>query len=239
MTFLRPATVLVSLLALSLPAAAHSVTDFYRGKQTTLIATSSPGGDYDLRGGMLRVIWASTSPARRRSCRNMPGAAGLQAINWLANVAPRDAPCCTWSCRTCRRTSRSVAAKWSSMPPSFWIGNTTNSPNVVNSWHTTGVRTVEEVQAREVVVGAPGTATSSVYYPKAMNAVIGTKFKIVSGYPGGNDVNLAMERGEVGGRGSSSWASWSRPSRNGSPRGKSSSSCRSRSRGIRSLPTFR
>ena len=61
---------------------------------------------------------------------------------------------------------------------------------------------------RELVVGAPGTATSSVYYPKAMNALVGTRFKIVSGYPGGNDVNLAMERGEVGGRGSDSWASW-------------------------------
>jgi tripartite-type tricarboxylate transporter receptor subunit TctC len=61
---------------------------------------------------------------------------------------------------------------------------------------------------RELVVGAPGTATSSVYYPKALNEIVGTKFKIVSGYPGGNDVNLAMERGEVGGRGSNSWASW-------------------------------
>jgi hypothetical protein len=61
---------------------------------------------------------------------------------------------------------------------------------------------------RELVVGAPGTATSSVYYPKAMNALVGTKFKIVSGYTGGNVVNLAMERGEVGGRGSNSWASW-------------------------------
>jgi hypothetical protein len=61
---------------------------------------------------------------------------------------------------------------------------------------------------RELVVGAPGTATSSVYYPKVMNALIGTKFKIITGYPGGNPVNLAMERGEVGGRGSNSWASW-------------------------------
>jgi hypothetical protein len=58
------------------------------------------------------------------------------------------------------------------------------------------------------VVGAPGQATNSVYYPKALNDLVGTKFRIVSGYPGGNDVNLAMERGEVGGRGSNSWASW-------------------------------
>ena len=89
-----------------------------------------------------------------------------------------------------------------------WVGNTTDSPNVVNSWYTTGIRTIEDVMARELVVGAPGTNTTSVYYPKIMNALVGTKFKIVTGYPGGNDVNLAMERGEVGGRGSNSWASW-------------------------------
>ncbi len=90
----------------------------------------------------------------------------------------------------------------------FWIGNTTDTPNVINSWHTTGIKTIQDVMTKELVVGAPGTATSSVYYPKALNELVGTKFKIVSGYPGGNDVNLAMERGEVGGRGSNSWASW-------------------------------
>jgi tripartite-type tricarboxylate transporter receptor subunit TctC len=90
----------------------------------------------------------------------------------------------------------------------FWIGNTTDTPNVINSWHTTDIRTIQDVMTRELVVGAPGQATNSVYYPKALNDLVGTKFRIVSGYPGGNDVNLAMERGEVGGRGSNSWASW-------------------------------
>jgi hypothetical protein len=61
---------------------------------------------------------------------------------------------------------------------------------------------------RELVVGAPGAASTSYVYPAALNKLVGTKFKIVTGYPGGNDVNLAMEKGEVGGRGSNSWASW-------------------------------
>ena len=89
-----------------------------------------------------------------------------------------------------------------------WIGNTTNSPNVINSWHTTGIKTIQDVMTRELVVGAPGAASTSYIYPAALNALVGTKFKIVAGYPGGNDVNLAMEKGEVGGRGSNSWASW-------------------------------
>jgi hypothetical protein len=87
-------------------------------------------------------------------------------------------------------------------------GAVTNSPNVVNSWYLTGIKTIQDVMERELVVGAPGTNTASVYYPRIMNSLIGTRFKIVPGYPGGNDVNLAMERGEVGGRGSNSWASW-------------------------------
>src|SRR5262249_59582080 len=141
--------------------------------------------------------------------RNMPGAVGVQAANWLATVAPRDG---TVIHAIMQNMSAYQALGGASVEYDtrkfFWIGNTTDSPNVINSWHTTGIKTIQDVMTRELVVGAPGTATSSVYYPKALNELVGTKFKIVSGYPGGNNVNLAMERGEVGGRGSNSWASW-------------------------------
>jgi tripartite-type tricarboxylate transporter receptor subunit TctC len=90
----------------------------------------------------------------------------------------------------------------------IFVGNTTDTPNVINSWHTTGITKIEQVKTQELIVGAAGTATPAAYYPAALNAMAGTKFKIVAGYPGGNDVNLAMEKGEVGGRGSNSWASW-------------------------------
>src|SRR4030095_2744273 len=89
-----------------------------------------------------------------------------------------------------------------------FLGNTTDTPNVTNSWHTTGIHTIQDVMQRELVVGATGTASGSYLYPYALNQLVGTKFKIVTGYPGGNDINLAMERGEVGGRGANSWASW-------------------------------
>jgi tripartite-type tricarboxylate transporter receptor subunit TctC len=89
-----------------------------------------------------------------------------------------------------------------------YIGNTTDSPNVINSWHSTGVTRIEQVMEKEFVVGATGRSSGSYYYPAALNAYAGTKFKIVFGYPGGADLNIAMERGEVGGRGSNLWASW-------------------------------
>jgi tripartite-type tricarboxylate transporter receptor subunit TctC len=89
----------------------------------------------------------------------------------------------------------------------FWIGNTTSTPNVTVSWYKSGVTSIDQVKTRALIVGAPG-GTVGVIYATAMNRLLGTKFKIVTGYPGGNEVNLAMERGEIDGRASNSWASW-------------------------------
>jgi hypothetical protein len=235
-----PATSLVLLLALLSPAAADPVADFYRGKTLTMLVATSPGGDYDLRARLVARHMSRHIPGEPSIiARNMPGAVGLQAANWLATQAPRDgtvlhaimqnmsAHAALARDASGQRGDSIVRVPGTRPEPGssaratlgggkvefdtrrfFWIGNTTDSPNVVNSWHTTGIRTIQDVMQRELVVGAPGTATTSVYYPKAMNALAGTRFKIVSGYSGGNDVNLAMERGEVGGRGSNSWASW-------------------------------
>ena len=208
-------TVIGTILALaavgsSTPASAQAVADFYRGKTVSMVIATSPGGDYDLRARLVARHMSRHIPGEPAIVpRNMPGAVGLQAATWLATVAPRDG---TVLHAIMQNMSAYQALVGSNVEYDtrkfFWIGNTTDTPNVINSWHTTGIRTIQDVMTRELVVGAPGTATSSVYYPKALNEIVGTKFKIVSGYPGGNDVNLAMERGEVGGRGSNSWASW-------------------------------
>ncbi|HEY4134013.1 MAG TPA: hypothetical protein VGO34_02255 [Alphaproteobacteria bacterium] len=204
--------VLTSACLCTLPslAQADAVADFYQGKQITLMIGTSPGGDYDQRGRMLARYMPRYIPGNPAIIpRNMPGGVGLQAAHWLYAVAPKD--------------GTSLHMVMQNMPVhqmlggqgvqydagAFnWVGNTTNTPNVVTTWYTTGVKTVEDAKTKEVVLGAPGTATASVYYPMLMNALVGTKFKIIAGYPGGNDVNLAMERGEVGGRGSNAWASW-------------------------------
>jgi hypothetical protein len=89
----------------------------------------------------------------------------------------------------------------------IYIGNPNEDNNTTVTWHASGIKSIEDAQQRQVMMGATGGSTSS-QYPKAMNALIGTKFKIILGYPGGNDINIAMERGEVDGRGSNSWAAW-------------------------------
>jgi tripartite-type tricarboxylate transporter receptor subunit TctC len=204
--------IILALTALpsSTPVSAQSVADFYRGKSISMVIATSPGGDYDLGARLLARHIGRHIPGEPAIIpRNMPGAVGVQAANWLATVAPRDG---TVIHAIMQNMSAYQALGGASVEfdtrKFYWIGNSTDSPNVINSWHTTGIKTIQDAMTKELVVGAPGTATSSVYYPKALNELVGTKFKIVSGYPGGNDVNLAMERGEVGGRGSNSWASW-------------------------------
>ena len=194
----------------AVPAAAQSVADFYRGKTIQMIIGVSAGGDYDLRARLLARYMSKHIPGNPKIIpQNMLGAGGLVAANWLANVAPKDGTVLL-AISSNLPVGQAVGldgVKYDIRKLSY-IGNTTDSPNVINSWHTSGVTRIEQVMEKEFVVGATGRSSGSYYYPAALNRFAGTKFKIVFGYPGGNDVNIAMERGEVGGRGSNLWASW-------------------------------
>jgi tripartite-type tricarboxylate transporter receptor subunit TctC len=202
------------LAALVAPAKAQSpaqsVADFYRGKTITMAVGTSPGGDYDLRMRMVGRYLGKYIPGNPTIvATNMPGAGQMLVANWLANVAPKDGTTIVALSQNLPVHQATGASGVRYDVRQFhWIGNTTDTPNIINAWHTTGIRTIEDVMQRELVVGATGTASGSFLYPYALNQLVGTKFKIVTGYPGGNDINLAMERGEVGGRGSNSWASW-------------------------------
>ena len=210
LTRLISATLALVAPAFFQAAAADPVEDFYKGKALEMVVPTSPGGDYDIRGRLVARHIGRFIPGNPTVVvRNMPGGLGVAAANYLARVAPRDG-----TVLHAIFQNMPVLQAIGSQGVEFdvrrfgWIGNTTNSPNVINSWHTTGIKSIQDVMTRELVVGAPGAASTSYIYPAALNALVGTKFKIVAGYPGGNDVNLAMEKGEVGGRGSNSWASW-------------------------------
>ena len=157
------------LAALAMPAKAQSVADFYRGKTITMVVGTSPGGDYDLRMRMVAPPYRQvTSRATRPSSpRNMPGA-GADAGRQLARQ------------RGAARTAPSIAAliaehggasgDWCGrrrydVRQFNWIGNTTDTPNVINAWHTTGINTIQDVMQRELVVGATGTASGSFSIP--------------------------------------------------------------------------
>ncbi len=212
-TFKKPAiytTILLSGLTVTSAVRADAIADFYHGKTMQMIIATSPGGDYDTRGRLLARHMNRLIPGEPTIVpQNMPGGVGIAAANHMAAAAPRDGTVLHMLMQNmpAHQAIGGQGVKFDTRKLIF-IGNTTDTPNVINSWHTTGITKIEQVKTQELIVGAAGTATPAAYYPAALNAMAGTKFKIVAGYPGGNDVNLAMEKGEVGGRGSNSWASW-------------------------------
>ncbi len=209
---MRRSVVAVALLAALAPCAAlaDAVADFYRGRTIDFTVPGSPGGDYDLRARMVARHLGKHIPGQPQIVvRNMPGGIGIAAGNHLANAAARDGSVITMVFQNMPILQAIGSPGIQFDVRAFnWIGNTTDGPNVINSWHASGVTKIEQVYHQELVVGASGTGSGGYVYPAAMNALLGTKFKIVGGYPGGNEINLAMEKGEVGGRGSNSWASW-------------------------------
>lgn len=201
-----------ALLHLAIPPAlslAETPAEFFRGKTIGLIIGTSPGNDYDFRGRFIARYMGRHIPGEPQIvARNMPGGGGITATNFVATIAPRDGTTLYMIMQN-MMSAQAMGAQGVAFDTRKlqWIGNTTSTPNVVNSWHTSGITSVEQLKTQELIVGAP-VGTAGALYATALNKIAGTRIKIVTGYPGGNEVNIAMERGEVHGRGSNSWASW-------------------------------
>jgi tripartite-type tricarboxylate transporter receptor subunit TctC len=201
----------LATVALALPSVSHaeSVADFYKGKTIELLIGYSGGGGYDVYARLLARHIGKHIPGNPTIVpRNMPGAGSLVLANWLYNVAPKDG---TAIGAIGRGTPFDPllgieAAKFDSTKY-LWLGSMNNEVSVCVSWHTSGVTKYEDVLQKELTVGGTGPSADTDQFPRIANAVLGTKFRLISGYPGGNDINLAMERGEVGGRCGWSWSS--------------------------------
>ena len=195
--------------SLGTPAAAQDVADFYRGKTLDIVVGTSAGNDYDLRARLIGKYLQKTIPGQPTVVvRNMPGGGGIVAANYITQVAPRDGTHlhALMSTMMALQALGNPQIKFDTREFAF-IGNSTSAPNVMAAWHTTGIKTFADLKPRKAIVGAP-MGTSGALYAELMNAVLGTQLNIVTGYPGGVEVNLAMERGEVEVRASNSWASW-------------------------------
>ena len=188
---------------------AQSPGDFYRGKTIELDIGTSVGGGYDAYGRMLARYINRYIPGNPTIVpKNMEGAGSMRLANFLYNAAPKDGTAFGTINRGTgfdpllgNKSGQFDATKFN------WIGSTNNEVSVCVAWHTTGIATFADALTHELVVGATGPSADTYQFPKITNAVLGTRFKIITGYPGGNDVDLAMERGEVQGRCGWSWTS--------------------------------
>ena len=203
------AGVVVSAYAVFAAASqAQSVEEFYKGKQVTIIVGSAPGGGYDATARLFARFMGTHLPgAPNMIVQNMPGAGSLTATNNLYNLAPKDGS-------TIAVVQRGMLTAKLTNPNGVrfdvekmnWIGNLAPEVATIVSWKTSPVKTTDDLFKTELIVGGPGPTLDPETVPRLLNAMIGTKFRIVSGYSGNTEILLAMERGEVGGTADLAWS---------------------------------
>lgn len=195
-------TMLTSILYAQTPA------EFYKGKVVELYIGYSVGGGYDLYARVLARHIGKHIPGNPTVIpKNMEGAGSLRLANWLAQVAPKDGSVFGTVGRGVPFDPLLGLPGTQFKGTEFsWIGSANNEVSICASWGTSKITKIEDVFTKQMVIGGTGPSDDTVQFPQVLNGVLGTKFKIVSGYPGGNDVVLAMERGEVEGRCGWSWS---------------------------------
>ena len=210
MSWARVTAVASGLLVWGHMAWAQTPADFYRGRTITLIVTSTPGGDYDNRARLVaRHMERHIDGQPKIIVQNMPGGGGLRGINHIYRIAPRDGTV-IGAIDQQAPLAQAFGEKGVEydLLKSSYVGNTTSSPIVLVSWHKSSVKTFKDALEKELVIGATGAGSASVQVPLMINALIGSKFRVVSGYPGGNEIYRAMENGEVAGRATQNWSGW-------------------------------
>jgi tripartite-type tricarboxylate transporter receptor subunit TctC len=201
-----------ALFALLFPTAvvlAQSAGDFYRGRDIDLYIGYSTGGAYDLYARLIGRHLGTHIPGHPTLVpKNMEGAGSLRLANYLYRVAPQDGSAFGTLGRGIAFDPLLIGQGDAFDAQKFgWIGSANNEVSVCVALKGSGIAKFEDLFSNELTVGGTGTSADTDQFPRVLNSVLGTHFKIVEGYPGGNDVVLAMERGEVKGRCGWSWSS--------------------------------
>lgn len=200
---------LVLLLGAASTASAQSSAEFYRGKTINVYIGVGVGGEYDIQARLVARHIGKHIPGNPTVVpQNMTGAGGLRMINYLYNVAPKDGTNIGMIANaSVAMQATGIAGVQFDAAQMQWVGSIAPAVETMAVWHASGVKSIDDVRNKEVVAGASARGAITFIYPEMMNEFLGTKFKIVTGYPGGNQINLAMERGEVEAR-NNTWSSW-------------------------------
>ena len=197
----RCAIARVSIVAALLVAAtagvrADLVADFYRGKTIRMLVGYGPGGGYDLYARLVAEFLPKHLPGEPQIVvENMPGAGSIVAAKYMTEVAPRDGTVLGSLTQTLALDS-AVGNKVNAEGFRY-VGRATTNIDTGAALASVKIKSIEDARTREYTVGASGGGSSTEIYPLALNAFGGTRFKIVRGYKGTNDILLAMARGEV------------------------------------------
>lgn len=197
-----PFLALAVLLSLCTVARSDAIADFYHGRTISLILSAGPGGGYAQYAQAFAPYFSAHIPGRPDIVtQNMPGGGGLRAMLYLSSVAPKDGT-------TLGLVHSSVpfaplygikAARFDPRTMN-WIGSINASTGICVAWHTSGIATWHDMLTKPFTVGSTGAGSQMETMPLMLDKLFGTKIKVIGGYVGGNDIYLAMERGEVQGR---------------------------------------
>jgi len=178
------------------------VGTYYKGKTITIVCGHGVGGGYDLYARLLARQLGNYIPGKPAIIvQNMTGAGGRRAANHVYSTAPKDGTviAATNPFLLMYQLLGGTQARYETAKLQ-WIGSLDEPNNSIITWHTSGIRTIEDAKAREVPMPGGGPTSTMSIYPTATNALLGTRFKIIDGYPGSAAGDLAMQRGEVDGR---------------------------------------
>jgi tripartite-type tricarboxylate transporter receptor subunit TctC len=198
------AAAISTVVAGTSPAAAQSVESFYRNKTVTVAIGSGVGGSHDQWGRLVARHMGKHIPGQPNLVpKNYPGAGGMALANIFWAQGPKDGSSFGIINRGVlfEPLFNAKNAKGFFDPRKFsWIGSPDSVISVAVAWHTSPVRKWQDLYDKELIVGAVGAATGTTKEAYVMNNLLGFKYKVIMGYPGGSDVDLAMERGEINGR---------------------------------------
>jgi len=189
-------------------ARANSVEEFYRGKNINFLVGVSSGGQYDIELRLVARHIVKHIPGRPVPVpQNMTGATGLVMANYMYRVAPRDGTTVALI-QNGLPTYQALGRKGVQFDARNlqWIGSLSATADTMVAWKASKLFTIEDARKREFVAGSNGAAGITYMYPLLMNDMLGTRFKMVTGYQGSGALNLAVERGEVDAR-MNSWSS--------------------------------
>jgi tripartite-type tricarboxylate transporter receptor subunit TctC len=198
----------VALLATATERRA-AADDFYAGKTITIVSFGGAGNNYDTYSRMLSRHLGKYIPGHPQFVVvNMPGAGGITAANYVARVAPADGT-------VIHIVSDGLLMFEASGRPGLqdslgkfrWLGALSSSNMVTATWYKSGIKTIEDAKKRKVRLGGSGAGAMSSVVPMLYNTFAGTQFVIVQGYKSAPEQHLAMDRGEIDGRGAASWTS--------------------------------
>jgi tripartite-type tricarboxylate transporter receptor subunit TctC len=197
-------------LAIASSAMAQSPEpSFFAGKNITILIGYAAGGTYDATARLVARHMGKHIPGNPNMLpQNLPGSGGIKTILNLYSVAPRDGA-------TLGMLSRSYSIEPVFNPQTakydpkrlIPIGSTSTEVSVAVVWHTRGINSIQQLMTQEITTGATGVTDDTGRFPTLLRNLTGAKVKLVTGYPGGNDVTMAMEKGEVDARFGWSWGS--------------------------------